>query len=154
MMMIKLLDMNDDETLEQLWYLQRLAYRIEADILGFERIPPLMDTIADLRQTSETFYGWWADVELVGALSYEMAAPAIMDICRLMVRPDHFRQGIGTELLKHALQLPQASTYWIATGVRNVAALKLYEREGFRAVRDEEIVSGVWLRHLEMVKPL
>ena len=149
--MIKQLEMNDDETLEQLWYLQQLAYRIEADILGFDRIPPLMDTIEDLRQTVEKFYGWWDGVELVGALSYEMVTPTIMDICRLMVRPDHFRQGIGSELLKFALHCPQVSIFRIATGVRNLPALKLYEREGFRAVRDEEIASGVWLRHLEKV---
>ncbi|MCM3341376.1 GNAT family N-acetyltransferase [Paenibacillus sp. MER TA 81-3] len=149
--MIKQLEMNDEETLEQLWYLQQLAYRIEADILGFDRIPPLMDTIEDLRQTVEKFYGWWDGVELVGALSYEMVTPTIMDICRLMVRPDHFRQGIGSELLKFALQCPQMSIFRIATGVRNLPALKLYEREGFRAVRDEEIASGVWLRHLEKV---
>ncbi|WP_019421724.1 GNAT family N-acetyltransferase [Paenibacillus sp. OSY-SE] len=149
--MIKQLEMNDEETLEQLWYLQQLAYRIEADILGFDRIPPLMDTIEDLRQTVEKFYGWWDGVELVGALSYEMVTPTIMDICRLMVRPDHFRQGIGSELLKFALQCPQVSIFRIATGVRNLPALKLYEREGFRAVRDEEIASGVWLRHLEKV---
>ncbi|MCE5171905.1 GNAT family N-acetyltransferase [Paenibacillus profundus] len=149
--MIKQLEMNDEETLEQLWYLQQLAYRIEADILGFDRIPPLMDTIEDLRQTVEKFYGWWDGVELVGALSYEMVTPTIMDICRLMVRPDHFRQGIGSELLRFALQCPQVSIFRIATGVRNLPALKLYEREGFRAVRDEEIASGVWLRHLDKV---
>lgn len=150
--MIRQLDMNDVATLDQLWNLQQAAYRIEADIIGFDKIPPLMETIEDLHNTIETFYGWWDQNQLAGAVSIEMTGPVIMEICRLMVRPDYFRRGIGASLLSHVLNMQDVHTHRIATGTRNLPALTLYEREGFRYVRDEEIAPGIWLRHLERRK--
>ncbi len=149
MFVIRQLQMSDDATLDQLWNLQQAAYRIEADMIGFDKIPPLLETVDDLRRTSEIFFGWWEGQQLAGAVSIEMIGPVVMDICRLMVRPDYFRRGIGAGLLSHVLHMPDVHTHRIATGVRNIPALTLYEREGFQYVRDEEIAPGVWLRHLE-----
>lgn len=151
MIVLRQLDMNDTETLEQLWYLQQSAYRIEADLLGFDRIPPLMDTIDDLRHCKEIFYGWWDEAELMGAISYEVPEPDVIDICRLMVHPRSFRQGIGSRLLEHVLQITGFPIHRIATGARNTPALRLYERAGFQFRREEEIAPGVYLHHLERV---
>lgn len=130
MIVLRYVEMNDNETLEQLWYLQQNAYRSEADLLGFDRIPPLMDTIDDLGQCKEIFFSWWDDAELVGAISHEVPEPDVIDIYRLMVHPRSFRQGIGSRLLEHVLQIPGFAIHRIATGARNTPALRLYERVG------------------------
>ncbi|UHA74740.1 GNAT family N-acetyltransferase [Paenibacillus sp. 481] len=147
--MIKRLNLKDINTLKQLWALQQAAYRVEADKLGFDKIPPLMETEHQLASVQETFHGWWQDNQLVGAVSYVEVKAGVIDIYRLMVHPDYFRRKIGSTLLDFVLELPDIDTHYIATGVRNEPALELYKRKGFSIVEDQEIAPGVWLRHLE-----
>nr|WP_252281104.1 GNAT family N-acetyltransferase [Peribacillus frigoritolerans] len=61
-----------------------------------------------------------------------------MLICRMVVHPDYFRQGIADALL-HALQL---HVDWdkisVSTGKMNLPARNLYEKNGFTHKEDVE----------------
>lgn len=49
------LDLQDEDTLRSLWSLQHKAYRLEAELIGFDSIPPLLETRDTLRSCGEDF---------------------------------------------------------------------------------------------------
>jgi ribosomal protein S18 acetylase RimI-like enzyme len=72
-----------------------------------------------------------------------------VDIERLVVAPDAARRGIGTALAGHVLEQAAGRRVVVATGRANTPARRLYERAGFTAVEDVEVVAGLWVtRHV------
>src|SRR5258708_29589571 len=51
------LDLSDPDTLRRLRELQRAAYAVEAELIGFDGIPPLQESLRDLRDCGESFLG-------------------------------------------------------------------------------------------------
>ena len=103
-MKLSRLDLDDLETASALLELQRRAYRVEADLIGFDGIPPLHETLAELQQCGETFLGAMLDEgKLAGAVSWRFSERTI-DIHRLVVDPDAFRRGTGSLLVRAALR--------------------------------------------------
>lgn len=74
--------------------IQRLAYTVEGDLIGFYDIPALKDTVQSLQSCNEVFYGYFREHELLGAISFTRQGNEV-DICRLVVHPKSFRQGVG-----------------------------------------------------------
>ena len=65
---------------------------VEAELISSCDLPPLKDRADTLRRCGETFYGYFVEVRLAGAISYK-EAHSFMNVYRLFVRPDHFRNG-------------------------------------------------------------
>jgi hypothetical protein len=63
-------------------------------------MPPLKDRADTLRRCVETLYGYFEEGRLAGAISYR-EAHGLMNVYRLLVRPDHFRKGNARCLLGH-----------------------------------------------------
>jgi ribosomal protein S18 acetylase RimI-like enzyme len=137
------LDLSDDAVLHELWTVQRLAYAVEAEIIGFDGIPPLHETLEELRASGETFLGLYDEEGLVGAVSYELDGSTV-DICRLVVHPRAHRRGIATKLLDALPDGPQI----VSTGTRNEPALRLYRKRGFVEIGTREIAPGVTITEL------
>ena len=96
------LDLSDPEIAARLLELQRSAYRVEADLVGSDDIPPLHETFEELVGSEEVFLGALVDGLVVGAVSWKIV-DGTLDIHRLFVDPPHFRRGIGVELVRAAL---------------------------------------------------
>ncbi|WP_458463610.1 GNAT family N-acetyltransferase [Paenibacillus sp.] len=146
-MNIQSLSLSDLETLEQLWRLQHIAYRLEAEIIGFQEIPPLMDTMDTLRNCGESFYGCiHDDGELIGAVAVTEEEENTLTITRMMVHPDHFRKGIAASLMTYVLeQHANLPRYIVSTGTLNQPAVNLYTKFGFNPVEVTQIAPGVEL---------
>ncbi|MBE7683020.1 MULTISPECIES: GNAT family N-acetyltransferase [Paenibacillus] len=146
-MKIQLLSLNDLETTGQLWRLQHVAYRLEAEMIGFQDIPPLMDTIESLQSCGETFYGCLDDEEeLLGAVAVAEEEKGTLTITRMMVHPEHFRKGIAAALMRHVFeQYPDLPRYIVSTGTLNQPAVNLYTKFGFIPVEVTSIAPGVEL---------
>jgi ribosomal protein S18 acetylase RimI-like enzyme len=130
--MIRKLAFDTNEKALELLQLQMCAYRVEAELIGFDDIPPLKDTISSIREAKETFYGIYMGDELAGAISYETFGGEVT-ICRVMVHPDHFRKGIASSLLQHVLKVEQAAErIYVSTGAKNEPAVRLYLTHDFR----------------------
>ncbi|MBH5319887.1 GNAT family N-acetyltransferase [Paenibacillus sp. GSMTC-2017] len=125
------------------------AYRVEAEIIGFDGIPPLRDTVQSIMECDEQFVGYMTDEKLVGFVSYHTHDEGI-DICRLVVHPSHFRKGIAKQLLAHMMSGPALDKkVQVSTGTKNVPAKTLYESFGFKEIGNIEVAPGVFITRLE-----
>ena len=111
----------------ELYRLQQQAYRVEAELIGAALFPPLLQTEAALREEHPTGYIMRLDGRLVGAVTVDGET-----ITRLLVSPDYFRQGIATQLIRHALE--HQALRVVSTAALNEPAIALYRQFGFRPV--------------------
>lgn len=144
--MICSLSLDHRDTVQQIWALQHMAYPLEAELIGFTELPPLMDTFESISSCGETFYGYVSeDGELVGAIAVELEEDQVT-ISRMMVHPGHFRKGIAASLIQHVLDLySAASLFVVSTGTKNTPAVTLYEKFGFKPKDTFEVAPGVVL---------
>lgn len=141
------LNLQDEITVNELWSLQHKAYRLEAELIGFQEIPPLMETREMLSRSGETFFGCFdEDEELMGAIAVEEESLGQLTITRMMVSPDYFRRGIASLLLSYVFEhYASMKLYIVSTGKLNMPAVSLYKKHGFLPTLTEEVAPGVEL---------
>ncbi|MBU9673142.1 GNAT family N-acetyltransferase [Planococcus sp. CP5-4] len=147
--MITIIDPTDEKVARDIQSIQRPAYRIEAELMGFHDIPHISETIDEIQQSEETFLGY-QDGYLKGFISYKKEDD-IIDIYRLVVDPLQFRQGIARSLVDHLLKQKNAAEFIVSTGTANVPARKLYESFGFREEETFEVAPGVTCTQFRLV---
>ncbi|MGG1660360.1 GNAT family N-acetyltransferase [Brevibacillus sp. NRS-1366] len=147
--MIQSLAITNQDTVQQIWILQQASYRVEAQLIGWDDLPPLRESVDDLMNCQETFVGYTEGRELAGAISFKLEGTTL-DIHRMMVHPDHFRKGIASKLLQHVEKTqPDWQKMIVSTGALNEPAIKLYQRHGFRVVEQKAVAPGLELSFLE-----
>lgn len=123
--------------------LQSVSYVVEARLIGFYDIPPLNDTFDTLKKSKETFYGYYVQQQLAGAISF-IRDGDMLDIHRMMVHPDYFRKGIAGALLAFVEQVENGIRHIVVmTGTKNEPAKNLYKKHGFVETEQKEVVPGV-----------
>jgi ribosomal protein S18 acetylase RimI-like enzyme len=150
---IEELDLEDEREALRVLEVQRDSYAVEARLIGSRDIPALGDTVASLRGCGETFLGYREGGRLAGVISYKKEA-GVLDVHRLAVHPEHFRQGIARSLLRYA----QAHTApWkravVSTGAKNTPARTLYQNEGFQEAGEDEVAPGLRVVRFEKAAP-
>jgi ribosomal protein S18 acetylase RimI-like enzyme len=103
-------------------------------------LPPLTETIADLRACGEELWVVGEPIEAVVGLEREGDA---LRIARLAVAPGAQRRGHGRAAVGLALARAEGSAVVVSTGAANAPALALYEREGFARVGERSVPGGV-----------
>ncbi|GAB6126369.1 GNAT family N-acetyltransferase [Humidesulfovibrio idahonensis] len=75
-------------------------------------------------------------------------------IGRLIVHPEHQRQGLGTALLAAIeARFPAAERFSLFTGARSAGNIGLYQRHGYQVVRSQELTPEMTLVFLEKPGP-
>ncbi|QOC92065.1 GNAT family N-acetyltransferase [Micromonospora craniellae] len=144
------IDPGGDEALARtLLPIQHAAYAVEASIIGDDRIPPLHETLDELRAAPLRWLGALDDGRLVGAMAWS-ENPTELDIDRLVVDPTAHRRGTGTALVRTLLASAGDRRVVVATGAANLPARRLYERLDFRLIGEREVIPG--LRIAEYVR--
>lgn len=146
--MIKIINLADDKLAQGVLDIQGLAYRIEADLIGFDGIPALHESINKLKSSSEIFIGYFIDDTLLAVLSYSIDDKTL-DIGRLVVHPDYFRRGIGKALVQYVEAIEGISRIIVSTGTGNTPAQTLYERMGFQTTGQVKLTDDVSLSQYE-----
>ncbi|RFU64476.1 GNAT family N-acetyltransferase [Peribacillus saganii] len=147
-MLVKLNNANRETAIEIL-RIQIPAYKAEAAIIGFDGIPQLTDTVETIMDCPETFIGYNLKEELAGCISFTETEQEI-DICRLVVHPDHYRKGIARQLVNYIVtELSKDRSIIVSTGALNTPAKNLYKNFGFIEVRDAEVGPGIFITLLE-----
>lgn len=130
--MIKKLVLNNILVVEKIHKLQYASYKVEAEIIGFKDIPPLRETIDDIRKSDEIFYGHYIGDELAGIISYKIDLDVI-DLYRVAVHPDYFKMGIAGNLLDFIEQIKSGiKKITVCTGSKNYPAVNLYIKKGYK----------------------
>jgi len=142
---IEPLDLSDPDVAEQIHELQRAAYRVEADLIEYDGIPPLHESLAELRIRQLDWRGVRAEGRIVAAIAMS-GEGRTCDIERLVVDPLWHRRGLGRRLVQSVLVHDIVS---VSTGAANLPALGLYESLGFHRLHVREIAPGVTVTELE-----
>ncbi len=135
--MIKQINHQDRHTAKQILDVQIPAYKIEAQIIGIDGIPQLKDTVETIETSTEIFIGYIHENHLIAFLSYSKNENEYQ-ICRLVVRPAHFKQGLARKLLKYFMNeiVSPHKKVIVSTGAENVPAINLYKSEGFSFLKN------------------
>lgn len=145
-----------EEDVGELLTLQRASYVTEAQAHDDPRLPPLVESLDDLRSAltdpSVTTLGLRApSTRLVAAVRLvQLSGAEWAELARFMVAPDVQGQGLGTRLLAIAeVRLaPSVSEVRLLTGERSPANLRLYARCGYRETGRERTSAGYSVVHL------
>ncbi|MBT8208428.1 MAG: GNAT family N-acetyltransferase, partial [Acidimicrobiia bacterium] len=120
-----------------------------AALIGFDGIPPLHETAADVAALTELeWIGSHRGDTLVGIAGWSLTDDAI-HIDRVAVHPDFARRGHGSALLT---TIPPSQKVTVSTGRDNTPARAFYERHGFSWVGDREAVPGLVISDYERRK--
>lgn len=144
------LDLSDRRTAARVFEIQRAAYGIEADLIGFDGIPVLAETLADLRGSASLLE--WAGIRSEGSIVAAMATRSdrgVREIDRLVVDPAWFRCGLARALVS---TLADRGSVTVSTGTANLPAIELYESMGFTRDSTEAIAPGVTITHLRRTR--
>ncbi|MBH0231653.1 GNAT family N-acetyltransferase [Halobacillus yeomjeoni] len=147
-MPIRTLQPSRRETAEIIYKMQYRSYQIEADLIDFQDLPPLKETVETIQSSNETFLGYFIDDELVGVVSYKDENEEI-DIYRMMVDPDHFRKGIADCLLTYLKKQYPDHTFIVHTGSKNTPAVNLYKKHGFKTVDEVEVAPNIYISQMK-----
>ncbi|MEV4115580.1 GNAT family N-acetyltransferase [Nonomuraea sp. NPDC049695] len=129
---------------------QRAAYVSEAQLYGDPYIPPLVESLEQVRKVIESAVVLKAlDAgRIVGAVRGQVSGTTCL-VGRLVVAPDRQGQGLGTALLTALHEaVPQAEAFDLYTGHLSEANLKLYRRLGYRETHRERMDDHLTLVHL------
>ncbi len=150
--MIKQLQLASIDRVQEIVALQKASYAIEAELIGFDGIPPLHDTADRVRNAGETFWGYFYEGRLSGLISYKISGDTL-DIHRVAVHPELFRKGIARKLVAHVLQLDSGTDRVIvSTGYENKPAVNLYLSMGFKQIDKKEIVKDLFIACFEYIR--
>jgi ribosomal protein S18 acetylase RimI-like enzyme len=133
--------------------LQRLSYQSQAAIYDDFTLPPLTETLAELktRFRDRQFLKAVENRQIIGSVRAFQDGPTC-HVERLIVHPDCRHRGIGTALLNQIeTMFPTARRFELFTGHKSVSNIRLYERLGYRTFRQARANEKVNLVYMEKV---
>lgn len=138
----------------ELLTLQRAAYLTEAQLYGDPYIPPLVESLEQVRKIIEGALVLKAlDAgRIVGAVRGQLSGATCL-VGRLVVAPDRQGQGVGTALLRAVHErMPEATAFDLFTGHLSEGNLRLYRRLGYRETSRERMDDHMTIVHLRMTR--
>ena len=139
--------------LSQILDLQKLAYKSEAEIYNDFSIPPLHQTIAELKEEfkSQILLKVTHNEKIIGSVrAYHRGDTCF--IGKLIVHPIHQNKGLGTKLMKDIeKRFDFVKRYELFTGYKSEKNLYLYKKLGYKVFKMEVLNEKVKLKFLEKV---
>lgn len=133
---VELLDQRDRSVAKRIHAIQMAAYEQEALLIGAIGFPPLRRTVANVRQSTDRFFGAYFGLVLAGVVSVCIQEEEDeTNISSLVVSPEFQRRGIGRALVTEVISQFKDQTVTVSSGALNRPALELYEKLGFTEVR-------------------
>jgi ribosomal protein S18 acetylase RimI-like enzyme len=149
---IVVLDHRNPAVAERIVDVEQAGYRVEAEITGYDGMPGLHQDAEAVAALDLTLLGALDGDRLVGVLGYRRHG-GLVDVDRLAVHPDHFRQGIGRSLLAelHRREADALRTE-VMTSTGNTPAISLYLQAGY-VISDRDDSGEVSVSHFTRVRP-
>lgn len=131
--------------------LQKLAYQSEAHIYNDYSIPPLIQTLGEIKSqfNDHTFLKATESRKIIGSVrGYESNGTCY--IGRLIVHPEKQNQGIGTILMnKIESNYNDAERFEIFTGSKSPKNIHIYHQLGYTVFKSEKLSNTLTLIYLE-----
>ncbi len=140
---------------EEILALQKIAYQSEAEVYNDWQLPALTQSLKSIKSEFSNSIILKAVVhqKIVGSVR-AMAEKDRYKIGRLIVHPDHQKQGIGSALLQKIESINiSATTFELFTGSKSLSNIRLYEKFGYRIVRRQVLSDKVELVFMEKINP-
>jgi len=140
----------NNEDAEAILKLQRLAYQSEAVLYHDTSLPPLLETLDEIRAACRNgvILKAVSDNIIVGSVRGGLCDDTCL-IARLVVHPDFRNQGIGTRLmLAIEAAFAHVARYELFTGHKS-SALRLYRRLGYLSFKTIPVHEHLNLVYLE-----
>lgn len=134
--------------------LQKLAYQSEAVIYDDWSIPPLTQTLDEIKKEMNeiTFLKVCDTGKFIGSVRASIH-DGTCEIGRLIVHPDFQHKGIGTQLMAAIeAEFPNARRFELFTGSRSAGNIRLYEKLGYRIFRTDRLSAQVELVFMEKLQ--
>ncbi|MEW6659378.1 MAG: GNAT family N-acetyltransferase [Thermodesulfobacteriota bacterium] len=131
--------------------LQKLAYQSEAAIYQDYTIPPLTQTLPEMKVElqNQLFLKAVAAGQIVGSVRAYLQQGTCY-IGRLIVHPDQQNRGLGRKLMGAIEEcFPQALCFALFTGHLSKRNLYLYEKLGYRQVSMDRVSEKLTMVFLE-----
>ena len=135
--MIAKINHKDPFIAKEIYLIFQLSYTVEAEILEARDFPPLKRKKEDFIQCSNIFFGFYKKEELIAVIEIAQFLKNV-HIQSLVVHPRYFRKGIASLLIKFILDKYSQHLLTVKTGIKNIPAVKLYTKFGFKEVRQWE----------------
>lgn len=143
------------EDAEEILAVQRLAFERQARLNNNPNIPPLLETIEQVREqfSHKLILKAVGEGRIIGSSrAYEEGG--VVHIGRVSVHPGLQGQGIGTQMmLEIERRFPEAVAFRLFTGRKSEANIRLYGRLGYKIVSVEPREGGPELVHMEKRRP-
>lgn len=132
--------------------LQKAAFMEVARQMDNYNLPPLLQTIQDIRNDFETctiLKYTTLDNQIIGSVRGHIYDDNICYIGKLIVHPDFQNQGIGKVLMREIEKyFPSCRKFMLFTGEETPNTLHLYGKVGYHVIYKKEI-DGVNLIYME-----
>lgn len=136
---------------EDILSLQKLAYRSEAEIYDEYNIPPLTQTLDEIKNdfTSKVFLIAVTDGAIIGSVrAYEKDGTCHIE--RLIVHPEYQNRGIGSRLLNEIENVYNGcNRFELFTGYKSKKNIRLYEKHHYNAFRTEKVTDRLQFVFME-----
>jgi len=136
---------------EEILSLQKLAYRSEAEIYNDFNIPPLVQTLEEIKKDFGIQFLLKAvmDEKIIASVRAHTKEGTCY-IGRLIVHPDFQNQGIGTKLMVEIEKIfSTCQRFELFTGARSERNLYLYQKLGYKIFKTAKITDQTTIVYLE-----
>ncbi len=143
----------EKEDLNGILELQYIAYQSEAKLFNSTDIPPLKQTLDDLYKEYEKGIILKAVDDhgvIIGSIRIYYDKGTVY-VGKLMVHPAQQGKGIGTKLLIEVEKYYPQKRYELFTSTRSEKNIRMYERLGYRAFKQEEVNEKLKFIYLEKI---
>ena len=141
-----------ENELEEILELQYLAYQTEAALFGTNDIPPLKQTLEEVKAEFRdgTIIIVKDGSKIIGSVRMKEKDNTVY-IGKLMVHPDYRRKGIGSSLLSEVEKIYPHRRYELFTSTRSVDNIRLYKSLGYKIFDEKDITEDITFVYLEKV---
>jgi GNAT superfamily N-acetyltransferase len=135
----------------QILELQKLAYQSEAVLYNDFSIPPLTQTLEEIQNefSNQIFLVIKPEHQIIASVRVRLEQENAF-VGRLIVHPEHQRQGLGSRLMQELERWCQnVARFELFTGHKSTHNLRLYEKLGYQEFKRQVVNDHLQLVYLE-----
>jgi len=140
-----------EKVLQEILDLQYLAYQSEAALFGSKDIPPLKQTLEEVKDEflRGTILKLVNDTDIIIGSVRAKEDKGTVYIGKLMVHPDHRHKGYGSKLLKEIENYFPQKRYELFTSTKSKNNIRLYQKMGYEIFNTEAVNDELHFVYME-----